>query len=238
MSAAIAAAVGGAVVASTLANDNGAEGANSAAADNSRAQTQIALDQWDKYKEIYEPLEKQMVSEAQNYDTPAQYEKAAGKASATVADQFAKARDQLTRTPGVDPSSASYQAGMVGLNLAQAATDATSQNAARQTVQDTAYQRKAAALAMGKGLDSTASAGLASSASLSLSQANAAQAQANSESQAIGSTVGKVVSALPNTGLFGSSASSGSSDYIKAPTSTQSVYTNGQTGATFDWDAL
>ena len=58
-------------------------------------QAQIANEQWGKYKEIYDPLEKKFVSEAQNYDTPENYAKAAGDASATVSQQFDKARDRL-----------------------------------------------------------------------------------------------------------------------------------------------
>jgi len=61
--------IGGAAVSviggSLLADDNGAEAANGAAADATALQAQIAREQWNKYKEIYEPLEKQMVEESQ-----------------------------------------------------------------------------------------------------------------------------------------------------------------------------
>lgn len=197
MSSAIAAAVGGAVVGSMLQDDYGAEDANAASADSTRMQAQIAKDQWNKYKEIYEPLEKQVVAEAQNYENPARYAKAAGDAQATVSQQFSKARDQLTRQPGVDPSSAAYQASMVGLNMAEAAQGAVQQNAARQGVQDTAYARKQAAMAMGKGLDSTAAAGLASVASANASRAATAQAQANQQAAGIGQLTGTIIGAAP-----------------------------------------
>jgi len=184
------ATVGGAL----LADDNGAEAANNAAADANALQAQISRDQWNRYKEIYEPLERQMVDEAQDYASPENYAKAAGEASATVSQQFSKARDRLTRTPGLDPSSGAYQSSLVGLDLAQAANDATQQNLARKNVTDTAYVRKQSALALGKGLDATAASGLASSASSNLSLAQAGNQQANQQAAALGRITDRIIS--------------------------------------------
>lgn len=179
---------------SLLADDNGAEGANDAAAYANRVQSQIARDQWERYKTVYAPLEDGMVKDAQNYDSAENYAKAAGDASATVSSQFGKAKDRLTRTPGLDPSSGAYQAGVVGLDLAQAATDATQQNAARQKVKDTAYARKTDAISLGKGLPASASSMLSTSANNSLSMANAGQAQANAQAGAFGRITDRVFS--------------------------------------------
>lgn len=203
MSSAITAVVGGAIVSDMLSDDYGAENANNASADATRMQAQIAKDQWNKYKEIYEPLEKQVVAEARGYETTANYAKAAGDAQATVSQQYSKARDQLTRQPGVDPSSAAYQASMVGLNMAEAAQGAVQQNAARQGVQDTAYARKQSAVAMGKGLDTTAASGLGSVASSNASRAATAQAQANQQAAGIGQLTGTIIGAAPKA--FGTS---------------------------------
>lgn len=185
-------AVAAPVIGYLLTDDNGAQGANDAAASATALQAQIARDQWNKYKEIYEPLERQMVSESQQYATPEDYAKAAGEASATVSQQFSKARDRLSRTPGLDPSSAAYQSSLVGLNLAQAANDATQQNIARKNVTDTAYARKQSALAMGKGLDITASTGLASSASSNLAQARYGTELGLNQARGIADTIGQV----------------------------------------------
>lgn len=186
------------VVGSLLADDNGAEGANNAAAASTQMQSQIAKEQWDKYKEIYEPMERDMVSEAQNYDSPENYAKAAGDASSTVSSQFSKARDRLSRTPGLDPSTAGAQANMVGLDLAQAATDATQQNAARQKVKDVAYARKTDALSLGKGLPANATSALSTATQTSLTMAQNGQAQANAQAGAIGRVVDRVFA--PKTG--------------------------------------
>lgn len=186
MSSAITAVVAGAVVSSALADDNGAQGANDAAASATNLQAQISRDQWNRYKEIYEPLERQMVDEAQDYASPENYAKAVGEASATVSQQFSKARDRLTRTPGLDPSSGAYQSSLVGLDLAQAANDATQQNLARKNVTDMTYARKQSALGLGKGLDSTAASGMSSVASSNREQAGIMQRQSNAAAQAGG----------------------------------------------------
>jgi hypothetical protein len=180
------------VVGSLLSDDNGAEGANNAAADSTRLQGEIARDQWNRYKEIYEPLERGLVKDAQDYDSPENYAKAAGDAQATVSSQFGKARDRLGRTPGLDPSTPGAAASMIGLDLAQAATDATQQNAARQRVKDVAYARKTDALSLGKGLAANASSALGSSAQNSLAMAQSGQAQANAQAGAIGRSVDRI----------------------------------------------
>lgn len=163
-----------------------AAAAQRGASDAASMQAQIAQDQWDKYNEIYAPLERSYVKDAQNYDSPENFARAAGDASATVSSQFGKARDRLTRTPGIDPSSGAYQAGIVGLDLAQAATDATQQNAARQKVQDTAYARKTDALSLGKGLPANAQIGLANAASVQSGIANQQANMAGQQASAVG----------------------------------------------------
>lgn len=182
------------VVGSLLADDNGATGANDAAADSTRLQSQIAREQWDRYKTMYAPLEESMVKEAQNYDSPENYAKAAGDASATVSQQFSKARDRLSRTPGLDPSTPGAQASMAGLDLAQAATDATQQNAARQKVKDTAYARKTDAISLGKGLPAQASSALATSANNSLAQARFGNELGMNQAATIGRITDRVFS--------------------------------------------
>jgi len=188
MSGIATAIVGSAVIGGIASNRAAGRAADAqrGASDAALLQMQIAQDQWDKYNEIYSPLERQYVTEAQNYDSAENYAKAAGEASATVASQFGKARDRLTRTPGLDPSSGAYQAGIVGLDLAQAATDATQQNAARQKVQDTAYARKTDALSLGKGLPANAQIGLANAASVQSGIANQQANMAGQQASAVG----------------------------------------------------
>lgn len=203
---AIAGAVASAAVGSLLSDDSGASEANAAAAsanqasaEASKMQAEISKEQWERYKELYAPLESKMVQDATNYDSAENYARAAGEASALVGSQFGRAKARIGRTPGMDPSSAGYQHAMVGLDLAQAATDATQQNMARRQVADTAYTRKQTMLGMGKGLDSAAASGLASVSAQQAGLANSAQRQAevasarsSSQAQAAGSVIGRV----------------------------------------------
>jgi hypothetical protein len=127
-------------------------------------QSQISKEQWDRYKQVYDPLEREIVNDARAYDSAENFSLAAGEASADVSSQFGKMRERLARTPGLDPSSAAFQSSAVGLDMAQAATDATMQNASRQRIRDTAFARKTGALSMGKGLDTTAAMGAGNAA--------------------------------------------------------------------------
>lgn len=178
--------------------------ANNAAADATGLQAQIAAEQWDRYREVYAPLEDQMVAEAKNYDSPENYARAAGDASATVSSQFSKARDRLGRTPGLDPSSGAYQAGLVGLDLAQAANDATQQNAARQRVKDTGYARKTDALSLGKGLPANASSALSTVATQSMNQAQFNRNIGLDTAGAVGRVTDRVFNSMPTSNWLGS----------------------------------
>lgn len=198
--AALLGAVAAPVIGGLIMGDHGAGDANAASANASNQQAAIAADQWNRYKEVYAPLEDKMVAEAQTYASPENYARAAGDASATVSSQFSKARDRLGRTAGLDPSSGAYTAGVVGLNLAQAATDATAQNAARKSVTDTSYARKTDALSLGKGLAATASSSLATASSGSLAQAKFGQDVANQQAGQVGRIVDRVTSGWLNSG--------------------------------------
>jgi hypothetical protein len=191
--------IGSTVVGGLMSADsnNAAENANQASADATALNAQISREQWDRYKQMYSPLEQQYVNEAQNYDSPENYSRAAGEASATVSNQFSKAKDRLQRTPGLDPSSGAYQSSMVGLDLAQAANDATAQNAARQGVRDTAYNRKTNAINLGKGLPGTAQQGLSNAASQSAQLGQVYQNRANQEAQQWGGAAGALIGAMP-----------------------------------------
>lgn len=201
--AALVGAVAAPVVSGLILGDNGAGDDNAAATDATRMQSQIAREQWDRYKTMYAPLEQNMVNEAMNYDSPENYSKAAGDASATVSEQFSKARDRMTRTPGLDPSSGAYQASLTGLDLAQAASDATSQNAARQKIKDTAYARKTDALSLGKGLPAQATSALGTAASNSLAQAQFGQTVANGQAAAVGRVADRVFNSPATSNWLG-----------------------------------
>lgn len=184
-------AIGGAVIGGIASNSAAKKGA--AASDRATAIAQqgqdIANDQWNTYKSTYQPLEKSMVAEAQNYDSQENLDKAAGLSSSTISEQYGKARDRLGRTPGLDPSSGAYASSIVGLDNSQAAADAVGQNAARNRVKDMAWARRTGALSLGKGLPAQASAGLATAGYQSAGLANAQYGRSANEAAGIGKLV-------------------------------------------------
>ncbi len=234
MSSAIAAAVGGAVVNSYLTRGSrkASERAANASADATGLQAQISAEQWDRYLEMFDPLERKMVDQADEYASPERYAKAAGDASATVASQYGKARDRLARTPGLDPSSGAYQASMVGLDLSQAAADATQQNAARDRVDNMAYARLQDAVGLGKGLPMSASSNLASVASQNMSQARYNQGIADNTAAGVGRITDRVFNTASSSGWLGMAPSGAvSSEVNKLGSNTWNPFSDYNTGA-------
>lgn len=199
---AVISVVGGAVNNNKAKKDAAKQAASGNAAGDQQAD--IARDQWATYKDTYQPLEKAYVADAQGFDSPANQELAAGEASATVAAQYGKARDRLTRTPGLDPSSAAYTTSMAGLDMNQAAADAVGQNAARNRIKDMGWARRTDALSLGKGLPAQASAGLSSVAARNAAASQSAYAnglaQSNQNSAAIGQLVSRGINAWQGSG--------------------------------------
>ena len=200
----VAAAVIGGIAANSASKR--AAKAQQGASDAAAQQAEIARDQWETYKSTYQPLEKGLVAEAQNFDSPERYAEATGQAAADVNSQFGLARDRLMRQPGFDPSSAAAQAGMVGLELSQAASGAVGQNAARRNVRDTAWARRVDALGLGKGLPANASSMLNQSANTMGNIAANEYSLADSQSRTAGRVMDRVFSTptvsnwLGNTG--------------------------------------
>lgn len=221
--------IGGAIVSGGA--NRAAKNAANAQADAARVQSDIAKEQWDRYKSIYAPLEDKYVQEAQDYGTPERYAMAAGDAAATVSDQFSKARDRLTRTPGIDPSSAGYASQITGLNLAQAATDATQQNMARRNVQDTAWARKTDALSLGKGLPAQAGAAASSAATQFGNIASNQQSLANQQASGFGNLASTVFNAGQKAGWFGGGGGTSSPATVRTFTNGLQDLTPGQMGA-------
>lgn len=212
----IGAVIGGVATVASAAigasSSSGSSSANDAAANAQDVQSQIAADEWNTYKQTYLPLEQTMVQDAQNYASPANYEKAAGDAKSTVESQFDAQKASLARTPGMDPSSGAYQAGMTSLGLQEAASSATAQNAARTNVTNTAFDRELNAVSLGKGLPATASSAASSAANTALGLSNLEYNQSNKDAANTGAMIsglGNVANGVANWATSGSNSSSG-----------------------------
>ncbi len=152
-------------------------------------QAQIAGEQWDAYKENIQPLETQAASEAANYASIANKEKAAGQAAADVTSQFAGLRDRLNKSPGFNPNSEAYLRTMADLGLSEAAQRATAETGARDKVQQIGDAKRTDAISLGKGLAANAQSGLAAASN---AQAGVAAAQTRNAEMA-GNFTGQVL---------------------------------------------
>lgn len=129
-----------------------------------------------------------MVAEAQRFDSPEAYDRAAGESRSTTASEYSRIKGQLDRQ-GLDPSSAAYQSNLASLGLAEAASGAVNQNAARNSIKDRAWQRRTDALSLGKGLPINAMNGLSGAANGLNGIANANANRDERYAGAIGSSI-------------------------------------------------
>ena len=198
---AIISTVGGALISrkSNKSADKAADSANYAA----NMQADIAQDQWDRYKNVFAPLEQEMVSDARDSASDWEYARAASQASADVGAQYGKAVDRLNRIPGMDPSSAMYGHSIAGLEMDRAAADATAQNVARAGVDTLSYQKKNDALSLGKGLPANAVSGMSNAASAYGNIASTQSQNAANQATAFGTLTNRVVNGLQTSGWLG-----------------------------------
>ena len=204
--------VGGALVSSVIGDGGGGQAQASADA-YSAMQAEIARDQWDRYKQVYAPLEDRLVGEAMDYGQPWRYDAEASQAAATVNQQYDKARQQMQRTPGLDPSSGAYTAALAGLEMNRAASSAGAQNLARKQVDDTAYARKHTAVGLGKGLDTAASSALGGLATYHSGQAQQQQQQNMQYAGALGRVTERAINGLSNSNWLGGGTANAGANY-------------------------
>ena len=127
--------------------------------DISNANQARATEQWDYYKDTFQPTERRMVDEANNYDSKARQEAQAAQATADVRSQTANANAQQNRAMlgmGVNPNSGRF----AGLSKSQAvnagASAAGAATGARNQVVDKAIGLRAGAASFGRNMTNTA----------------------------------------------------------------------------------
>lgn len=153
----------------------------------------IAGQQWDFYKEFYQPFEGALINEAKNAGSAADFQRAASEAKTDVSTAYANARAGTNRelmSMGVNPNSGKFISANRGMDIKQAAAEAGWQNFARKQVRDEAWAKKAGMLSMGKGMPAQAQSGLGSAAGGLANIANAKAQQEAQEMAGIGTAVG------------------------------------------------
>lgn len=111
----------------------------------------------ERYEQIYQPLEDNLVQEFLSYDTPERRQEERGRAIADVNAAFdAQRRNALQRLEsyGVDPSQTRNAALDIGMRTQQAAAAAGAASAANRATEQTGRALRAEALNIGKGYPS------------------------------------------------------------------------------------
>lgn len=141
--------------------------------DSMRTQTGLANEAADYNRNTFRPLERGIVSDAQNFDTEQERERLAGLAQGDVHQSFANARaitDRSLERRGVNPADGAYGAGALTLANSEALAGADASNKARSQAMVLGRAMKMDAASLGRGLPSQQ----ATSAGLALSAGNSA----------------------------------------------------------------
>jgi hypothetical protein len=115
----------------------------------------------ERYEQTFQPIEDNLVSEFQNYDSPERRAEERGRAVAEVSQSFDAARRnslQRLESYGVDPSQTRNAALDIGVRTAQAAAQAGAASAADRATEQTGRALRAEAINIGKGLPSNVAA--------------------------------------------------------------------------------
>jgi hypothetical protein len=158
----------------------------------------------DYEKATYRPLEKQIVEDANNFDTEAKREELARKGIADVSMAYEAQRKQALDTLsryGINPNSNRFAAINASLSQGEAADQAGAATNARTNAEQLGYARKLDAASLGRNLASNASTayGIATSAgSSSVGAGTSALNTAQAPGAALGSAYGSYSNQMGN----------------------------------------
>lgn len=179
----------------------------------------ISNDYWNYQKNTFRPLEGKIIADAQNFNSEASQNEAAGKALADVEQQFGNEAAQQQRAMtrmGVNPNSGRFASMSTQMGMAQAAAKAGAASKARDSVELQGYARKMDAANMGRGLASSqaTSAGVAMNAGNSaVNNAGVPLTQANNAMATMGQGFGTAIQGNNSAGnLYGQAAQISSKD--------------------------
>lgn len=176
-------ALGSAAAGAIAAKKQGDAASKSADAQTRLAEEQAALarEQWDYYKTNYQPLEKQLIGDAANYDTAERRDNAANSAMADQQREFDAGKTALSNrfaSMGLDPSQGRFQSGLRDMEVSAAANKAGAGTIARRSVEQEGYNRRLSVAGLGRNIPmnvsnamSAAQNGLSNSAQLNAAAA-------------------------------------------------------------------
>lgn len=117
-------------------------------------QARAAMEDRERYEQVFQPIEDTFIEDALTYDTPARRQEEAAKAIADVTSAFdAQRRNALSRLEsyGVDPSQTRNAALDIGVRTQQAAETARQANQARGRVEATGRALRSDVVNLGRG---------------------------------------------------------------------------------------
>lgn len=142
-----------------------------------------------RYENVFQPQEDKLVADADSYASDGRRELEAGRAQASVAENFETSRRsaaQALESYGIDPSSTRYAALDAGSRIAQAAASAAAGNTARGEVDDKARSLRSEAIQVGQAYPGN----VATTSSTSLQSGNQAVNSGLATTGSGGSTMG------------------------------------------------
>lgn len=158
---------------------------------------------YDHWKNDYKPIENQLISDAQKFNTDAYAEQQAQAAIGDVASQYANQRQQTALNMskyGIDPSSGQFMGQMNALGINQAAATAAASNAARQAAVQLGWDKNLQLANLGiqyAGITNNATSGVNQSAGTGGTGTNSSMGMASNSSTQQLSNIG----GLATTGL-------------------------------------
>lgn len=126
-----------------------------------KQQREFAAEQNKYYKDTFQPVEKQMVEDATNYDSAENMNRRMGIASANVNQQFSNAQAQSARALsryGINPNSSAFARENAKLTNAQALASSGAQTGAAFDTLDKGIALRAGAANFGRNMPNTAAA--------------------------------------------------------------------------------
>lgn len=125
-----------------------------AALERQQLNDEAALSDRERYEKRFQPLEDQLIRDAKDFASPERQELEAGRAAATVAENFdaqRRAAAQNLEAYGVDPTSTRFAALDMGSRVAQAAAQAGASNQARTQTEMMGRAMRSEAINVGRG---------------------------------------------------------------------------------------
>lgn len=191
------AVIGGLGAAGAFGGGGGGGGSTGVQASNAAADkaAQISQDQWDYFKQNYEPLESSLIDDAKAAGSPEEYARARGAANADVTGAFDSARKtSLNRMQsyGINPGSPAFQSAAASTDIAEGAAKAGAETQATNNVRNLAYSKALDVVGLGRNIPAQSAASSANAANAATTASRNAFLQNQTNQQNLGRTVGAV----------------------------------------------